>query len=100
MNAPAILFDSYCQNFVNRRGFLQIVSVGSVVRLDNDDRTIVEIVSIDNMKDGDMVYTCKGLESEYRGSPCKLFVPAPSVRSLPLSPYREGGPCLHLANRP
>lgn len=76
MNAPAILFDSFFQHFVDRYGYRRSVDIGSVVELDNNNRTIVEIVNIADMRNGDTIYTCKGLASEYRGSPCTLFVPA------------------------
>lgn len=74
MNVPAIIFDSFSQHFVDRHGYRRSVDVGSIVQLDNNNRTIVEIVEIADMY-GDTIYTCKGLESEYRGCPCTLFVP-------------------------
>lgn len=74
----SVQFDSLSQSFkgVGREWYRhKTAKPGDAVQLDNESRSVVSIVRIEQRRCGDTVYVVSGIDREYRGSPCTLFVP-------------------------
>lgn len=74
----SIQFDSFSQSFmgVGRDWHLyKTAKAGDAVQLNDENQSVVSIVRIEQRRCGDTVYFVDGIDREYRGSPCTVFVP-------------------------